>query len=659
MSDSSSRHADQTTLDSVEAGMLRPWGVDDLPSPPPTGLRQWKNLLGPGVLLAGASVGAGEWLFGPAVSAQFGGTLLWLASISILCQVFLNLEVQRYTLYCGEPIFIGFVRTFPGPRFWTCFYLVMEIPNLWPFMASNAAVPLAAAMLGHLPGDAATSLLGIPVSESQLVRILGYCIFLGAFIPLIFGGTVYRMLERVMTVKVVLVLGYLAVIALFMVSGRNAWEVMTGFFRFGTVPFRAETIIAGPHFALTESEGQTVYTVKGTVEKGRPLVTSFLVNRDGDVRTYGMGEVVPDDLQDSLQRSVRRAQALVRKGGFFVERSDTGRVLRVKGLIALDGSWEPKRFWVIEADQVLSYERLEQMSDPIASQFQALVENQGVEHANLFNYVLTHGRLPDLPWALLAAFFAIAGAGGMSNSLFSNYARDKGWGMGAKVGAIPSAVGGLSITLSHVGKVFRLDAKTRLRWRAWMRHIVKDQILVWMLASFLGMALPCMLSLEFIRNASVAGDRVAAMTAQGIIERYPLHDQLFWALTLLCGFLVLAPGQIFAGDSLARRWTDFIWVVSARARKLQGNQVKYVYYGILAVYGIWGLFALSLFDPLQIAKIGAGLGNVALAACALHTFHINRTFLPPELRPSWFRQFGLLCCGLSFLGIFVLALPML
>ncbi len=659
MTDSSSKHADQNTLDSVQAGMLSPWGVDDLPSAPPTGLRQWKIFLGPGVLLAGASVAAGEWLFGPAVSAQFGGTLLWLASISILCQVFLNLEVTRYAVYCGEPIFVGFVRSWPGPRFWTCFYLVMEIPNLWPFMASNAAVPLAAAVLGHLPGDATTSFLGIPILESQLVRALGYCIFLAAFIPLIFGGTVYRMLERVMTVKVVLVLGYLAIIALFMVSGRNALEVVTGFFRFGTVPFRAETIIAGPHFALTESEGQAVYTVRGTLEDGRPLVTSFLVNLDGDVRTYGMTETMPNDLQDPLKRIVRRAQALAAKDSFFVQHSVDDLVLSVKGRIAPDGSWESKRFRVEEADQIHSYERLEQISDPIASRFRALVTNNGLEHQNLFAYVLKHGGLPDLPWALLAAFFAIAGAGGMSNSLFSNYARDKGWGMGAKVGAIPSAVGGRSITLSHVGKVFRLSSKTRVRWREWMRYIRKDQLLVWMPACFLGMALPCMLSLEFIRNASVAGDRVAAMTAQGIIERYPAHDQLLWALTLLCGFLVLAPGQIFAGDSLARRWTDFIWVVSARARKLQGNQVKYVYYGILVVYGSWGLFALSLFDPLQIAKIGAGLGNVALGMCALHTLYVNRTLLPPELRPGWFRQFGLLCCGLIFLGISAIALPML
>ena len=88
-------------------GMLGAWQTGELPAPPPGGWQTWKALLGPGVLLAGASVGSGEWLSGPAVSAQYGGTLLWVATLSIVAQVFCNLEMMRYTLYCGEPIVVG------------------------------------------------------------------------------------------------------------------------------------------------------------------------------------------------------------------------------------------------------------------------------------------------------------------------------------------------------------------------------------------------------------------------------------------------------------------------------------------------------------------------------------------------------------------------
>ena len=132
---------------------LAPWDVGDLPAPPRLGWRRWPELIGPGVVVAGSAVGAGEWLFGPAVTAQYGGTFLWLATFSILFQVIYNLEVMRYALYCGEPIFIGYFRTRPGPRFWMLCYMTLFLAHIWPFMASNAAVPLAAAVLGHLPGD--------------------------------------------------------------------------------------------------------------------------------------------------------------------------------------------------------------------------------------------------------------------------------------------------------------------------------------------------------------------------------------------------------------------------------------------------------------------------------------------------------------------------
>ena len=57
----------------------------------------------------------------------------------------------------------------------------------------------------------------------------------------------------------------------------------------------------------------------------------------------------------------------------------------------------------------------------------------------------------------LAAFAAIAGMGGITNTSFSNYARDKGWGMGPLVAAIPSMIGGKKVELAHVGKAFPIS----------------------------------------------------------------------------------------------------------------------------------------------------------------------------------------------------------
>jgi hypothetical protein len=54
--------------------------VGDLLSPPRFGWRQSAELIGPGILAAGFAIRAGGWLFGPAVTAQYGGMSLWLAT---------------------------------------------------------------------------------------------------------------------------------------------------------------------------------------------------------------------------------------------------------------------------------------------------------------------------------------------------------------------------------------------------------------------------------------------------------------------------------------------------------------------------------------------------------------------------------------------------
>jgi len=68
----------------------------------------------------------------------------------------------------------------------------------------------------------------------------------------------------------------------------------------------------------------------------------------------------------------------------------------------------------------------------------ALIAHQGVEHKSLFGYFRQHGGLPPLDWFTLAAFAAIAGSGGLANTLFSNYTRDKGWGWELGWGPFPA-----------------------------------------------------------------------------------------------------------------------------------------------------------------------------------------------------------------------------
>src|SRR5688500_3000328 len=114
------------------------WDTGNLIDAPRFTWRNWAAMIGPGLVMGGSAIGGGEWLTGPLVTARYGGALLWLATLSILGQVIYNIEISRYTLYCGEPIFTGKFRTLPGPRFWLITYILLDFGSLFPYLAASA-----------------------------------------------------------------------------------------------------------------------------------------------------------------------------------------------------------------------------------------------------------------------------------------------------------------------------------------------------------------------------------------------------------------------------------------------------------------------------------------------------------------------------------------
>ena len=91
-------------------GRLPPWSVEELPAPPPFGLRNLLKVIGPGAIMAATSIGGGEWLVGPAVAVKYSSDIFLIATVAIALQVVFNLEAIRYTLYTGEPIYGGIMR---------------------------------------------------------------------------------------------------------------------------------------------------------------------------------------------------------------------------------------------------------------------------------------------------------------------------------------------------------------------------------------------------------------------------------------------------------------------------------------------------------------------------------------------------------------------
>jgi Mn2+/Fe2+ NRAMP family transporter len=274
--------------------------------------------------------------------------------------------------------------------------------------------------------------------------------------------------------------------------------------------------------------------------------------------------------------------------------------------------------------------------------------------AGFFGFDLRAGRFDFIPegadWFLIGAFAAYSGAGGASNLMLSNWARDKGFGMSQVVGFIPAAVGGQKVKLAHSGATFPLTSENLGRWREWWRIVQIDQWGVFFAGALLGMALPAILYTVFITPGRDIRDlAIAAELAFAILAR---SGPVLAGLVALMSAWVLFKTQLDNIDGMTRALTDILWTGSARIRRWRQGDVRVVYYTILALSVAWGMIALRLARPIILLQIAANIAGFVMVVSALHILYVNTRLLPPELRPPMWRQISLVAMAL-FYGFFV------
>ena len=274
--------------------------------------------------------------------------------------------------------------------------------------------------------------------------------------------------------------------------------------------------------------------------------------------------------------------------------------------------------------------------------------------AGYAGYDPSAGKFVFLPsgadWFLLGAFAAFSGAGGFGNIALSNWARDKGYGMGKTAGFIPAAIGGEKVHLSHTGFKFATTPDAMQRWQGWWRLVRADQYVVFFVGAMLGMLLPALLYVTFVpHGADIRGLGIAAALAHAINDA---RGPIFGGAIALMAMWVLFKTQLDLFEGLVRQLTDIVWTGSKQVRNWRGGDVRLVYYGILIISVVWGLIALRMAQPIFLLQIAANMGGLTLAIAALHLLYINTKFLPPKLRPSMPRRIGLMLLSV-FYGAFV------
>jgi hypothetical protein len=469
---------------------LPSWVRQDLPDPPrPRGLA-WIGVVGPGVIVLGASIGSGEFLLGPAVFVKYGLTLLWVATASVTLQTIFNTELMRYTVATGEPVFTGFMRTAPSSRFWALFYTIVYLAQLgWPAWAANAAgaIFFLWARRLALPADA------------DVVYQIGVGVFFACVAVLLVGRRIERTLE---------VLNWILV----------AW-------------------------ILTSFLGLAVWLVSG------PTWVAGVAGLAGYAPSAGTWTLLP----------------------------------------------------------------------------------------------------PGVEWVLIAALVAYSGAGGVINLTLTNWARDRGYGMGSRVGYIPAAVGGSRESLAHTGFMADGSPENLARWRGWWRVVAADQWGVFFAGGILGMLFPALIYVSTLpAGTDIRGLGIAAALAERLGAT---AGPLISGYVALLGAWILFKTQLDGLDGTTRVLTDIVWTGSARVRNWRGGDVRRVYYTVLAIVVAWGVVALRLAQPIVLLQVAANVAGVVFVITALHVLYLNTRVLPEPFRPPLWRRAALVVMAL-FYGYF-------
>lgn len=227
-----------------------PLGMADLPTPEEVfgvgkmGLRETvKYAVGPSLIALGVSIGSGEWILGPqAVGAagQFEG-LFFVVLLSLLFQIFFNVESARYVVATGETPVLGFARVPPGWKFWVPVAILLFY---FAFILGGWAAGAGQSLLTIFEGE-------VVESTDERARLLAIGLLIVIFAISALSKKISRGLELSNWVMVTFVLVTLIVLDLFLVDFSRWGDALAGFFTPALPPEGTDVSLLGGLWGFT------------------------------------------------------------------------------------------------------------------------------------------------------------------------------------------------------------------------------------------------------------------------------------------------------------------------------------------------------------------------------------------------------------------------
>lgn len=282
----------------------------------------------------------------------------------------------------------------------------------------------------------------------------------------------------------------------------------------------------------------------------------------------------------------------------------------------------------------------------------------GESWSSLFHGLTT--EVPDIPEgistisiATLLGAIAFAGAGGAMNLAQSNWVRDKGLGMGARLPKIVSPLTGDEQAEAAIGYFPPQDEHNLSRWRGWWKVAHREQFITFFVIGLAAILLFMMLAYTMV---GVGGDaegfafiRVAGEALQERIA--PWVGPAFW----FTGMVVLLSTNLTVLDMVGRLVADICktnWLRESRV--WTESRLYFAVVWAMIIFGSVILLA-GVDQPLVLLVIASALNGLVMFVYSALLIALNRGMLPRAMGLRGVR-FGAMIWAVLFYGGFSLYL---
>ncbi len=264
------------------------------------------------------------------------------------------------------------------------------------------------------------------------------------------------------------------------------------------------------------------------------------------------------------------------------------------------------------------------------------------------------GAVSQIGTATLLGAIAFAGAGGALNLVQSNWVRDKGLGMGARLPRVVSPFTGEEVAAPTTGFFFRRDEENMRRWRGWWKVADREQFITFFVIGLIALLIFMTLAFVTIGVGTSEAESFDFIRLQG--EALGESQGSWLSLTFwLIGSVVLYSTNLAVLDMVGRVTADVLKTGPLRENTTWSESK--IYFTVVWTEIVFGSIILlsGVTQPLILLVIASSLNGLVMFVYSCLLIQLNRLNLPKEIRVGGVRLVAL-AWAVLFYGFFSVVL---